>query len=72
MAESRVKYTAPFVPGVMEDDLYVNVNGESYLLQRGKEVEIPEDVVEALRNSDRANEVAAARIEKLRMKSDKA
>lgn len=72
MAESRVKYTAPFVPGVMEDDLYVNVNGESYLMQRGKEVEIPEYVVEALRNSDRANEVAAARIEKLRMKSDKA
>ena len=71
MAENRVKYTAPFVPGVMEDDVYVNVNGESYLIQRGKEVEIPEYVLEVLRNSERAQEVAAARIEKLKTKQDK-
>ncbi len=71
MDANRIKYTASLVPGVLDDDIYVNVNGESYLIQRGKEIELPEYVLEVLRNSERAQEVAAARIEKLKVKTDK-
>ena len=65
----RVKYMAPRIPGALADDIYVNVNGESYLIKRGVEVEIPEYVVEVLRNSSRAEEVAASRIEELTAKA---
>lgn len=42
------------------DDVYVSVNDRSWLIQRGKEVEVPECVVEVLRNQEIALEKAYA------------
>jgi len=34
-------------------DVFVGVNGRPYLIQRGEEVEVPEHIVEVLRNAKR-------------------
>lgn len=35
-----------------KDDVYVGLNGKSYLIKRGCEVEVPEGVVEILRHRE--------------------
>lgn len=35
-----------------KDDVYVGVNGRTWLIQRGKEVKVPECVVEVLRHKE--------------------
>lgn len=35
-----------------KDDVFVGVNGKTYLIKRGEEVEVPESVVEVLKNSE--------------------
>ena len=36
-----------------KDDVYVCVNGESFLIKRGVEVEVPDYVVEVLENKEK-------------------
>lgn len=47
-----------------DTDLYVSVNGESFLIKRGVVVEVPEYVAEVIRHSEDMNEFALAYIEK--------
>ena len=37
-----------------KDDVYVAVNGKSFLIKRGEEVEVPDYVASVLRNKDKA------------------
>lgn len=37
--------------GEYRDDVFVSVNGESYLIQRGVEVEVPDYIAEVLEHS---------------------
>lgn len=43
-----------------KDDVYVAINGKSYLIKRGETVEVPEYVVEVLENKERMLAVAYA------------
>ena len=45
-------------------DVFVAVNGESYLIQRGVTVEVPEYIAEVLETSQREDENALMRMEK--------
>lgn len=47
-AEETVKIRLPFVAGVMEDDVFVGLNGRTFLIKRGVEVEVPLGVKEIL------------------------
>ena len=44
-------------------DVFVSVNGESYLIQRGVTVEVPEYIAEVLETSQREDENAIRRME---------
>lgn len=59
VAEKKVKIRIPLT---REDtsDVYISVNDRSWLIQRGKEVEVPECVVEVLDNQAIALEKAYA------------
>lgn len=39
-----------------QDDVFVGVNGRTWLIKRGVEVEVPECVAEVIRNSEEAEE----------------
>ena len=43
------------------DDVFVGVNGKTYQIKRGVDVEVPESVAEVLKNSER-QDVEAIRI----------
>ncbi len=45
-------------------DVFVAVNGESYLIQRGVAVEVPDYIAEVLESSQREDENATLRMEK--------
>lgn len=49
--EETVKYTLFRDDDRYKDSLFVSVNGKSYLIERGKEVEIPKSVYEVIINS---------------------
>ena len=42
--------------GEYRDDVFVAVNGESYLIQRGVEVEVPDYIAEVLEHSAQQDE----------------
>ena len=42
--------------GEYKDDVFVAVNGESYLIQRGVEVEVPDYIAEVLEHSAQRDE----------------
>ncbi len=46
-----------------KDDVFVSVNGERFLIKRGIEVEVPDYVIEVLRNSAAQDEKTAMLIE---------
>lgn len=52
------------------EDVFVCVNGCSYLIQRGKEVEVPKFVAEVLKNSEEQREAAYNLMEKLEDKNE--
>ena len=41
-----------------QDDVFVGVNGRTWLIKRGVEVEVPECVAEVIRNSEKAEAAA--------------
>ena len=49
--EKTVKIIIPLTR-TEKNDVYVGVNGRTWLIKRGVEVEVPECVVEVLRNSE--------------------
>lgn len=51
--EKKVKIRIP-ISRDQQDDVFVAVNGRTWLIKRGVEVEVPECVVEVLRNQEEA------------------
>lgn len=47
-----------------KDDVFIGVNGKTWLIQRGVEVEVPDYVAEVLSNSQKQDEAAALMIER--------
>lgn len=45
-----------------KDDVFVAVNGESYLIKRGEEVEVPDYIAEVLDHSAKSDAATAERI----------
>ena len=64
-APARVRILLPLVPGVLEDDVVVGVNGKNYLIRRGESVEVYPAVAFALQRSNRLSQVAAKNAERL-------
>lgn len=62
----RVTVKLPKLPGQnANQEEFFSVNGKNYIIQRGKEVEIPEEVAEVIRNSEKAEEYAMNYVEEL-------
>ena len=62
----RVFATLPRLPGqnaVQEE--FFSVNGKNYLIKRGTEIEVPEEVAEVIRNSAKAEEYAMNYVDSL-------
>lgn len=55
--------------GKYKDDVYVCLNGMSYQIKRGEPVEVPKSVAELIKNSERQDREAAARLESLAQKA---
>ena len=49
--EKTVKIRLP-ITTELKDDVFVSVNARTWLIQRGKEIEVPECVAEVLRNQE--------------------
>lgn len=54
-----------------KDDVFVSVNGENYLIQRGVEVEVPDYIAEVLKHSETQDMMTAMAIEKAAAKAAK-
>lgn len=69
--KKKVKIMLPLLPGIRaEQTLFVSVNFQNYLIKRGVEVEVPEEVYEVIKNSQmaeaEANAYAEEQIERLK------
>ena len=62
--EKTVKITLPLPPIGEAKTQFVGVNGKTYLLEKGVEVEVPISVAEVLENSEAMKKEARDRIEK--------
>lgn len=58
----KVKIKLPVLRGQKDQSVFVCVNGAPYLIVRGQEVEVPENVYNVLKNSERALDEADAYI----------
>ena len=69
----RVKVKLPKLPGQnANQEEFFSVNGKNYIIKRGTEVEIPEEVAEVICNAEKAEEYAMEYVEGLeKNKSDK-
>lgn len=57
--EKLVKIRLPLMPGVQNQEaLYVGCNERSWVIPRGKEMEVPECVVEIIQHSEEATYAA--------------
>lgn len=66
-AESkRVQVRLPRLNGqnAIQEEFF-SVNGKNYIIKRGENVEIPEEVAEVIRNSEKAEEYAMRYVEGL-------
>lgn len=71
--EKRVTVRLPRLPGqnAIQEEFF-SVNGKNYIVKRGEEVEIPEEVAEVIRNAEKAEEYAMNYVENLEnQKKDK-
>lgn len=66
--EKKIKIKLPLTR-TEKDDVPVGVNGHTWLIKRGEEVEVPECVVESLNNSEEALAKAMAFEEQAASKS---
>lgn len=53
-----------------KDDVFVSVNGESYQIQRGVEVEVPDYIAEVLDHAAEQRQSTALTIERLENKTE--
>ena len=66
------KVKLPRLPGSNErQEQYVAVNGKAYIIQRGKEVEVPAAVKEVIDHSELAEDAAADYAEEVALKEPK-
>lgn len=65
----RVTVTLPRLYGqnAIQEEFF-SVNGKNYIIERGKEVEVPEEVAEVIRNADKAKEYAMNYVDSLENK----
>lgn len=64
--EKKVIVKLQRLPGTnTNQDVYVYVNGRSFILKRGEEVEVPESVDEVLKNSALAEDYSIRYLEEL-------
>lgn len=59
MAQKKVKIKIP-LSRTEKDDVYVGVNGKTYLIKRGEEVEVPENVAKVISRKEKMLEIAMA------------
>ncbi len=65
-AKKRVTVRLPRNPGQnARQEEFFSVNGKNYLIKRGETVEIPEEVAEVIRNSEKAEEYVMQYVEGL-------
>lgn len=57
-AEKTVKIRIPRIRGEEDEDVFVGVNGRTWLIKRGVEVEVPECVANVIRISEERKEEA--------------
>lgn len=58
-AKRRVTVKLPRLPGQnANQEEFFSVNGKNYIIKRGEEVEIPEELAEVIRNGEKADEYA--------------
>ena len=55
--DKKVKIKLPLTRGE-KDDVYVAVNGKSFLIKRGETVEVPDYVAEVLRQKEEMLEIS--------------
>lgn len=48
-----VKITLPYDGDKYKDPVYVGINGQNWVIERGEEVEIPVEVYEVLKSSEK-------------------
>jgi hypothetical protein len=62
----RITVRLPRLPGqnAIQEEFF-SVNGKNYIIKRGVEVEIPEEVAEVIRNAEKAEEYAMKYVEGL-------
>ena len=66
----RVTVTLPRLHGQnANQEEFFSVNGKNYIIKRGIEMEIPEEVAEVIRNAEKAEEYAMNYIDELTAKS---
>ena len=66
-AEEMVRFRIPTGRSDLDkQDVFVAVNGKSYLIKRGETVELPKSVVEVLENSEAQNAYALEYMEKVK------
>lgn len=58
------------ITGNGNDDVFVSVNGYKYLIQRGKEVEVPRFVAEVLKNSENQKAATYRMMEEMQKKAE--
>lgn len=58
------------ITGNGDDDVFVSVNGYKYLIQRGKEVEVPKFVAEVLKNSENQKAATYRMMEEMQKKAE--
>ena len=58
------------ITGNDDDDVFVSVNGYKYLIQRGKEVEVPRFVAEVLKNSENQKAATYRMMEEMQKKAE--
>lgn len=66
--EKMVTVKVPYVKGEAREQ-YVGINGRRFLIQKGKEIEVPECVAEVIRNSEAQIDAALDYIESLSTES---
>lgn len=66
-AEEMIRFKIPTGRSdIDKQDVFVAVNGKSYLIKRGETVELPKSVVEVLENSEAQNAYALEYMEKVK------
>lgn len=67
VAEEMVRFKIPTGRAEIDkQDVFVAVNGKSYLIKRGVATELPKSVVEVLENAERQNEYALEYMERVK------